>query len=77
MEPFRPIVDNTVKNMAPLKFEKDEKKAVLSILNKEVLIEGRTNTIINAIKIYCLSVFSAIEENDVSLIKFPTINFEL
>ncbi len=77
MEPFRPIVDNTVKNMAPLKFEKDEKKAVLSILNKEVFIDGRTNTLINAIKIYCLSVFSAIEENDISLIKFPTISFEL
>ncbi len=77
MEPFRPIIDNLVKNMAPQRFEKEEKKAVLSLLNIEVVIDGRTNTLINAIKIYCLSIFSAIEENDVSLIKFPTINYEL
>ncbi len=77
MEPFRPFVDNLVKNMEPKEFDKNEKQTILTLLNKEIIIDGRTNTMINAIKIYCKSIFSAIEENDVSLIKFPTMNYEL
>lgn len=77
MEPFRPLVDNIVKNMSPKLFEKNEKQKILSLLNKEMLIDGRENTLINTVKIYCKSVFSAIEENDISLIKFPVMNYEL
>lgn len=77
MEPFRPFVDNWVKNMSPKSFDKNEKQMLLSLLNKEVIVDGRTNTMINTIKIYCKSIFSAIEENDISLIKFPTMNYEL
>ncbi len=77
MEPFRPFVDNLVKNMEPKEFDKNEKQTILTLLNKEIIIDGRTNTMINAIKIYCKCIFSAIEENDVSLIKFPTMNYEL
>lgn len=77
MEPFRPFVDNLVKNIEPKEFDKNEKQTILTLLNKEIIIDGRTNTMINAIKIYCKSIFSAIEENDVSLIKFPTMNYEL
>lgn len=77
MEPFRPFVDNWVKNISPKSFDKNEKQMLLSLLNKEVIVDGRTNTMINAIKIYCKSIFSAIEENDISLIKFPTMNYEL
>ncbi len=77
MEPFRPFVDNLVKNMSPKSFDKNEKQMLLSLLNKDIIVDGRTNTMINAIKIYCKSIFSAIEENDISLIKFPTMNYEL
>lgn len=77
MEPFRPIVDNLVKNMNPRLLETDEKHKILSLLNKEIIIDNKANTLINTIKIYCKSVFSAIEENDVSLIKFPVMNYEL
>ena len=59
------------------KVDKNEKQMLISLLNKDIIVDGRTNTMINAIKIYCKSIFSAIEENDISLIKFPTMNYEL
>ena len=43
---------------------------LLNILNKEVIIDGKLNYVNNAIKIYCKSVFDAINQQDVSLIKF-------
>jgi CRISPR-associated endonuclease Cas1 subtype II len=70
MEPFRLLVDELVYYLNPDKFEKDEKMAVLDVLNKEVIIDGKKNYVTNAIKIYCRSVFDAINEQDVSLIKF-------
>jgi CRISPR-associated endonuclease Cas1 subtype II len=70
MEPFRLLVDELVYYLNPDKFEKDEKMAVLDVLNKEVIIDGKKNYVTNAIKIYCRSVFDAINEQDVSVIKF-------
>ena len=70
MEPFRPIVDKKVKQMNPIKFEHDEKMQVLHILQQEVYISGRVEYVNNAIKIYCRSIFEALNERDVSLIKF-------
>ncbi len=40
-------------------------------------IDNKSNTLLNAIKIYTKSVFSSIEQNDISLIKFPQMNYEL
>lgn len=70
MEPFRPFVDIAVKDMNPQKFEKEEKISIFNLLNDEFKIDGRTQTFINAVKIYCKSVFDAIEECDTSLIRF-------
>lgn len=70
MEPFRVIVDEHIYDMQPDKFEHEEKLHVLEVLYKEVVISGRRETVSNAIKIYARSVFNAINENDVSLIKF-------
>ena len=71
MEPFRILVDKEVYKMMDInKFEKDEKMRLVNILNKEVVIDGKRNYVNNAIKIYCKSVFEAINENDTSLIKF-------
>lgn len=70
MEPFRPIVDRRVKMMMPEKFEHSEKQEVLKILQDEVVIAGRKEYVNNAIKIYCRSVFDALNDNDTSLIKF-------
>lgn len=70
MEPFRTIIDREVVNMLPDKFEIDEKRQLQSILNYEVVIGGRKESVLNTIKIYCRSVFDAIEQGDICLIKF-------
>lgn len=70
MEPFRILVDKQVRILQPDKFEHDEKMWMVSILNKEVYIDGKRNYLNNAIKIYCRSVFDAINDQDVSLIRF-------
>lgn len=70
MEPFRTIIDRKVREVMPTKFEKDEKAIVLRLLNDEFVIDGRRQTLLNAIKIYVKSVLCAIESGDVSNIKF-------
>lgn len=70
MEPFRPLVDYKVKRLLPQVFEHEEKVYMLSMLKDEVEIAGRNEYVNNAIKIYCKSIFSAINENDPALIKF-------
>lgn len=70
MEPFRILVDRIVFKMNPDKFEHDEKMEVLKVLQTEVKIAGKTEYVDNAIKVYCRSVFDALNDNDVSLIKF-------
>lgn len=70
MEPFRTIVDRKVYKMMPQKFGHDEKIGILQFLEDEVLIAGKHEYVNNAIKIYCKSVFDAISERDVSLLKF-------
>lgn len=70
MEPFRTLVDKIVYNLKPEIFNHNEKMELLNILNKEVIIDGKINYVNNAIKIYCKSMFDAINQQDVSLIKF-------
>lgn len=70
MEPFRPLVDRVVKEIRPVKFEHEEKMQMLQILQQEVIIAGRKEYVNNAIKIYCRSIFDALNDNDTSLIKF-------
>ena len=52
-----------------------EKMRLVDILNQEVVIDGRKQYVNNAIKIYCKSVFDALNENDSALIRF--YKFEL
>lgn len=70
MEPFRPLVDMRVKSLFPTKFEHEEKLNLISLLNEEVLIDEKHQTINNAIKIYTKSVFEAINSADVSALRF-------
>lgn len=70
MEPFRIIVDKMVKSMKLEQFEHKEKMELLTILQQEVMIAGRNENVNNAIKIYCKSVFDALNDKDTSLIKF-------
>jgi len=69
MEPFRIMVDRSVKKYNPTVFEKEEKHRLWSILDEMVIIDGSKQSLINAIKIYTRSVFEAINDNDESNIK--------
>ncbi len=75
MEPLRTVVDRCVRNTMPTAFEKEEKRKVLELLSQDVVIDGKSQTLLNAIKVYVKSVLFAIEENDVSRICF--CNYEL
>lgn len=70
MEPLRAIVDRKVRVNIPLKFDKEEKRAILELLSDEFVIDGKHQTLLNTIKIYVKSVLSSIESGDVSEIKF-------
>ena len=48
---------------------------LVNILNQEVIIDGKKQYVNNAVKIYCNSVFDALNENDSALIRF--YQFEL
>ena len=75
MEPFRILVDCEVQKMKVDEFETEEKRRIVNILNHEVVIDGKIQYVNNAVKIYCKSVFDALNENDSSLIRF--YKFEL
>lgn len=75
MEPFRILVDKQVVNMKYDELEHPEKMELVNILNHEVVIDGKRQYVNNAIKIYCKSVFDALNEDDGSLVRF--YNFEL
>ncbi|MCM1251631.1 MAG: type II CRISPR-associated endonuclease Cas1 [Clostridium sp.] len=73
MEPFRILIDKKVVSMSLNQFGHDEKMQIVNILNDEIRIDGKVQYVNNAIKIYCKSVFDALNENDSSLIRFYQI----
>jgi len=70
MEPFRPIVDETVFQMELNKFEHEEKIKLINLLNDEVIIDKKKQYINNAIKIYCKSVLDSLDNEDISKMRF-------
>ena len=73
MEPFRILVDRKVIEMELVQLEHEEKMELVNVLNGEVQIDGKMQYVNNAIKIYCKSVFDALNEDDSSLIRFYRI----
>ncbi|MBO4839430.1 MAG: type II CRISPR-associated endonuclease Cas1 [Lachnospiraceae bacterium] len=68
MEPYRVLVDRYVYNHHFCEFGTDEKHAIWGILNQEVLIDTKIQTVMNAIKVFTYSVFDAINDQDASKI---------
>lgn len=73
MEPFRPIVDELVYDMELGTFEKEEKMKLVNILNQTVRINDRSEYVNNAVKIYCKSIFDALGDMDIAMIKFYSL----
>lgn len=73
MEPFRILVDRRVKGMELHAFASEEKHLLVNLLNETVTINQTRQTVLNAIKYYCRSIFDALNEGDLSLILFYSL----
>lgn len=73
MEPFRILIDRKVKDRDWKDFTSEEKHCLLGVLNDVVTIGQTRQTVLNAIKLYCRSVFDALNEGDLSLIQFYSL----
>lgn len=67
MEPFRPIIDCVALSIQP---EDNFKEILINTLNITVLIDNQRQVLVNAISIYCASVFKALSTGSLSEIKF-------
>ncbi len=70
MEPFRPLIDFKIYTMKLEEFGTDEKHKIIDILNKKIFINDKQHYLNYAIKIYAKSIFDALNEQDVSKIRF-------
>ncbi len=77
MEPFRPFIDFSVSKMNLASFEHDEKMELVRVLNKTVKIDNKIQYLLNAIKISVKSLFDALNERDISLIRFPSYELQI
>lgn len=70
MEPFRPLVDRAVLQMRPEKLETEEKTQLIGLINCEVNIAGKRQYLLNAIRIYCKSIFDVLNREENARIQF-------
>ncbi|CCY47803.1 type II CRISPR-associated endonuclease Cas1 [Peptostreptococcus anaerobius] len=70
MEPFRIYVDKKIIEMDIKEFTSIEKLNIIEAMNDMIEIDGQNMYFNNALKIYCRSVFDALNNNDVLDIKF-------
>lgn len=68
LEPFRVLIDRIAYNVD--EDCNDFKANVLEVFNINVKIDGKIQTFENAIGLYCQSVFDALNEKDLTKIKF-------
>lgn len=71
MEPFRPFIDCLVLKMKHDELKKDDKKALVGFMNRQIMFDGKVQFISNAIPLYVKSVLEAIDKNFPALIRFP------
>ena len=70
MEPLRPMIDSMVYDMSPVEFELEEKRALLQILRREVSYDGKTQSFLYALRLYCTGIFRALQGGDMAEIKW-------
>ena len=74
MEPFRPFMDACVRDLELTDFAKEEKQKLIAVLNSSVLLDGKHQYFLPALRYYTRSVLRAIETGDASGILFPSYN---
>ncbi len=70
MEPFRILVDRKVRELMPEVLDKDTRYQLADLLNSHVEIDHTEQTVLNAIRIYLKSVFTALNQNELSGVRF-------
>ncbi len=75
MEPFRPLVDQLVFQLAPTELDQNTKYQLTDILNQKVVMANQKIFVSHAIKVYVKSVLEAVTSGDIADIKF--YNYEL
>lgn len=75
IEPFRPVVDLWVKNNIneQTEFDKYVRAELVNILNVDVKIQGKLQSVNNAINIMIASYTTAINQNDYKKLEVPEI----
>lgn len=72
IEPWRAIVDGYVYNSVKKIFNQEQKIELINLINNFVSIDNKETRINQAIGVYVRSVFDALNNRDLSLIRFPT-----
>lgn len=73
MEPFRILIDRKVYSAKFTELTSEDKYFLVNTLNDTVIINHTKQTVLNAIKYYCRSIFDALNEGDLSLIQFYSL----
>lgn len=73
MEPFRPLVDQRVKQIVKDSFTQKERHHLLDVVNDKVKIDGKAQYLPNAIDLYCQSIFNNLNGKEK---KFITLHWE-
>ena len=71
IEPWRVLVDNTVYIDDIKTFGKEQKIELINLINEFVTIDNKYCRINQALEIYIRSVFDALNNRDISLLRFP------
>lgn len=70
MEPFRILVDEYVIKNDFKKFDRDEKHIMCDFLNSELTIDNKKHFLLNAVKIYCRSIFQLLNNESNEFVCF-------
>lgn len=70
MEPFRILIDRKVLSIRPNELTKEVKYKIINILNEYIIYEEQRTLVSVAIKRYCKNILAALDNSDVSLVKF-------
>lgn len=71
IEPWRVLVDHKVYHNDEKIFDKEQKLEMINLINDVVIIDNKATRVNQALDIYVRSVFDALNNRDISLVRFP------
>ena len=77
VEPFRPLIDRTVRDLEFTDFGKEQKREVIQALNEQVLIGEKYQYVGTAIRMFVRSALDAMDQKEPERLNFPVFDYEL